>query len=122
MADDIDDNSSDCSSTCSIDELQPSTLDLTSGDYSAINPKLFSILAYNINSITAPSKLDLLEATAHELNLDVIALTETKLNDQIHESVYTIPGYSIVSKHRNRFGGGVLCATIMPLLDWTRLK
>ena len=45
---------------------------------------------------------------AHELNLDIIALTETKLSNSIQESVYTIPGYTIINKNRDRRGGGVM--------------
>ena len=110
----MDDNTEDQCSTCSssslgsIDDLNPNTLDLTTGDYSVINTQLFSVLAYNINSITASSKKDQLESMAHELNLDIIALTETKLCDAVQESVYTIPGYSIINKNRDRRGGGVM--------------
>ena len=110
----MDDNTEDQCSTCSssslgsIDDLNPNTLDLTTGDYSVINTQLFSVLAYNINSITASSKKDQLESMAHELNLDIIALTETKLCDSVQESVYSIPGYSIINKNRDRRGGGVM--------------
>ena len=104
MDDNTEDQCSNCSSSSlgSVDELNPNTLDLTTGDYSAINTQLFSVLAYNINSITATSKKDQLESMAHELNLDIIALTETKLSDSIQESVYTIPGYTIINKNRDR--------------------
>ena len=110
MDDNTEDQCSNCSSSSlgSVDELNPNTLDLTTGDYSAINTQLFSVLAYNINSITATSKKDQLESMAHELNLDIIALTETKLSDSIQESVYTIPGYTIINKNRDRRGGGVM--------------
>ena len=103
-----DDDCSNCSDVGSVDELNPNTLDLTTGDFSAINTQLFSVLAYNINSITATSKKDVLESMAHELNLDIIALTETKLSDSVQESVYTIPGYTIINKNRDRKGGGVM--------------
>ena len=110
MDDHNDDLDSNCSSSSlsSIDDLCPTTLDLTSGDFSVINTQLFSVLAYNINSITSNSKLDTLESYARDLNIDILALTETKLSDAIPESVYTIPGYSIINKNRNRRGGGVM--------------
>ena len=115
----MDDNQDDDCSDCSLDSLgsvddvddsddSPNTLDLTSGDFSPINTQLFSVLAYNINSITSAFKKDQLESMAHNLNLDIIALTETKLNDSVQESVYTIPGYTIINKNRDRRGGGVM--------------
>ena len=51
-----DDDCSNCTEVGSVDELNPNTLDPTTGDFSAINNQLFSVLAYNINSITATSK------------------------------------------------------------------
>ena len=89
MDDHNDDLDSNCSSSSlgSIDDLCPNTLDLTSGDFSAINTQLFSVLAYNINSITSNSKKDVLESFARNLNIDILALTETKLSDAIPECV-----------------------------------
>ena len=106
--DDIDnDNHSNCSDTESISDLDPNTLDLSCGDYSQINTKLLNIASYNINSITHGSRKDEIESLAHQLNLAAICLTETKLDDLVHDSCYTIQGYNIEYKHRTRKGGGV---------------
>ena len=66
----MDDNQDDDCSDCSLDSLgsvddvddsddSPNTLDLTSGDFSPINTQLFSVLAYNINSIVPLKKINL---------------------------------------------------------------
>ena len=107
MDDFTDDNASYCSDTDSISDLEPSTLDLNDGDLSQINTKLLNIASYNINSITHGSRKDELESLAHNLNLAAICLTETKLDELVHDSCYTIQGYNIEYKHRTRRGGGV---------------
>ena len=104
----IDDNQSDCSDTDSLSDLDPQTIDLTCGDLSPINTKLFNIASYNINSITSGNKRDQIESLAHQLNLAAICLSETKLDDNVHESFFHIPGYNIELKHRTRRGGGVI--------------
>ena len=100
------DNESYCSDTESISDLDPNTLDLTNGDYSQINTKLLNIASYNINSITHGSRKDEIESLAHKLNLAAICLTETKLDDLVHDSCFAIQGYNIEYKHRTRRGGG----------------
>ena len=89
MDDFTDDNASYCSDTDSISDLEPSTLDLNDGDLSQINTKLLNIASYNINSITHGSRKDEIESLAHKLNLAAICLTETKLDDLVHDSCYT---------------------------------
>ena len=107
MDDLTNDNDSNCSDTDSISDLDPNTLDLSGGDFSQINTKLFNIASYNVNSITHGSRKDEIESLAHQLNLAAICLTETKLDDLVHESGYAISGYNIEYKHRTRKGGGV---------------
>ena len=111
MGDIDNDNHSNCSDTESISDLDPNTLDLSCGDFSQINTKLLNIASYNINSITHGSRKDEIESLAHQLNLAAICLTETKLDDLVHDSCYTIQGYNIEYKHRTRQGqrGLYLC-------------
>ena len=109
MMDDTD-NISECSSTNSLDsttDLDPGCVDLTNGDFSVVNLDLLNIAAFNINSLTSRSKIDELSCLGRQLNLDVIALSETKLNDNLHDCVFSIPGYNVEYKHRTRKGGGV---------------
>ena len=119
MDDSINDNDSNCSDTESISDLDPNTIDLTDGDFTQINTKLLNIASYNINSITHGSRKDEIEIIAHQLNLAVICLTETKLDDNVHPSCYAIQGYNIEHKHRTRRGGGV-CIYIRDDIPYVR--
>ena len=117
----IYDNQSECSDTDSLSDLDPQTIDLTNGDFSPINTKLFNIASYNINSITSGNKRDQIESLAHQLNLAAICLSETKLDDNVHESFFHIPGYNIELKHRTRRGGGV-CIYIRDDIPFVRVN
>ena len=108
----MDDNSSasNCSSTDSLgstSDLAPGCVDLSAGDYSSVNRNLLNVAHYNINSITCRTKLEQIGSLGRQLNLSVIAISETKLDDNIQDSVFSIPGYNMEYKHRTRRGGGV---------------
>ena len=121
MADNID-TTSTCSSTDSqgsMSDLDPSCIDLSNGDFTIVNNNLLNIMGYNINSLTAGIKLEELGSLARTMNIDLIAISETKLNDNIQESVYTIPGFNVETKHRTRKGGGV-CIYIRDDLPYVR--
>ena len=61
----------------------------------------------NINSVTAPYRLQELHQFAETNHVDVLALTETKLDDTINPDLYHLPNFhSPITKHRNRHGGG----------------
>ena len=119
MDDIADENESNCSDTGSISDLDPRTLDLSSGDFSQVNTKLLNIASLNVNSITHGSRRDEIESLAHQLNLAAICLTETKLDDLVHESCFAIQGYNIEYKHRTRKGGGV-CIYIRDDIPYVR--
>ena len=108
----MDDNgtASICSSTDSLgstSDTEPGCIDLTGGDLSVINNNLLNVAHYNINSLTCRTKLEELGSLGRQINLDVIAISESKLDDNIQESVFTIPGYNVEYRHRTRKGGGV---------------
>ena len=48
----------------------------------------------NINSITAPNRLDELEQFGNSNNIHVLCLTETKLDDTVNQSLYTMQSFS----------------------------
>ena len=74
-----------------------------------INTDNFTIVQYNINSITANGRLDQLSDICSILKLDILILTESKLDDTIPSNLITIPGYhEPLRRDRNRNGGGVL--------------
>ena len=92
------------------DECQSVNIDLSNG--SPINVNNFNIVHYNINSITADNRLEQLSDICNILNLAVLIITESKLDESIPTNLITIPGYhEPVRRDRNingRNGGGVL--------------
>ena len=72
----------------------------------------FIVVHYNINSILAPDRLDQLTDYCRILKIDVLIITESKLDQTIPTNLITIPGYhEPIRRDREingRYGGGVL--------------
>ena len=105
---DISSNVSDLSYISDFDnDIQSYNYDLSNG--SPIDINNFNIVHFNINSITAIDRLDQLSDICSILNLDVLVITESKLDNTIPTSMITLPGYhDPLRRDRNRHGGGVL--------------
>ena len=62
----------------------------------------------NINSITSRCRLDELSQFVSLNLIDVLCLSETKLDDHVNTSLFTIDDFhDPLTRHRNRHGGGV---------------
>ena len=61
----------------------------------------------NLNIRSLLNKVDQLCLFVIEHNFDIIGINETWLDESVDDSEISIPGYSIIRKDRNRFGGGV---------------
>ena len=70
------------------------------------NQFLFGSL--NCNSLLADQRLEQIEQILKSNNFSVFALQETKLCPNSDESCFSIPGYTIYHRPRNRRGGGTL--------------
>ena len=108
---DVSSNVSDLSYLSDIDdECKSFNFDLSHG--SPIDCNNFNIAHYNINSITADCRLEQLSNICSTLNLAVLVVTESKLDENIPSNLLTIPGYhEPVRRDRilnGRNGGGVL--------------
>ena len=73
-----------------------------------MNPKKLSVLYFNSNSI--PGKLSQIQAYVEIHKPQIIAVTETKINNDFDDNELLGPGYTIIRKDRNKWGGGVLLA------------
>ena len=73
-------------------------------------PNLNSLLTLshvNINSITSPYRLEELNQFVETNHIDILALTETKLDDTIHPALFHLSAFHTpFTQHRNRHGGG----------------
>ena len=110
----LSDCSSECSDTSRIsefdDQCKSLNFDLSNG--SPIDTNNFNIVHYNINSILAPGRLEQLTDNCKVLNIGVLIITESKLDEMIPDNILTIPGYHEPIRHdrliNGRYGGGVL--------------
>ena len=108
---DLGSNVSDLSYMSDLDDcVQSFNYDLSNG--SPINNDNFNIVHFNINSITAVDRLEQLSDICNILNLDVLIITESKLDQTIPNNIITINGYhEPIRRDRivnGRNGGGVL--------------
>ena len=70
--------------------------------------KQLKIAHVNINGITAENKLDELEQFIETNAIQILAVTETKLDKTVGEAQYSIKDFHPpLTKHRTRHGGGV---------------
>ena len=89
------------------DEPRSVNIDLSNG--SPLNDSDFKIVHFNINSILTFGRLDELSEICKVLKVDVLILTESKLNQSIPNNIIEISGYhEPLRKDRTRHGGGVL--------------
>ena len=113
-----DENMSDCSSVSSNCSYQSEineehkSINFNLNEGAPIDTNDFNIVHYNINSILAHDKLEQLTANCKLLNIDVLIITESKLDSNIPNNLITIPGYHEPIRHdrvtNGRNGGGVL--------------
>ena len=108
---------SDCSSICSDCSYQSDldtdcksrNFDLSNG--SPINNENFNIVHYNINSILAHDKLEQLGSVSKLIGIDVLILTESKLDKNIPNNLLTLSGFHEPVRHdrqtNGRHGSGV---------------
>ena len=62
----------------------------------------------NANSLTAQNRLDEIALFTETNNVDILMISETKLDSNVHPNLYKIDNFQPpYTKHRNRYGGGV---------------
>ena len=92
------------------EEVNSINIDISNGP--PIDLQNFKIVHYNINSILAHDRISQLTAVCQTLKIDVLIISESKLDQTIPSSLITIPGYHEPLRHdrsiNGRHGGGVL--------------
>ena len=119
---DLSDLLSECSEISNIsdleDEFHSLNFDISNG--SPINTDNFIVVHYNVNSILAPDRIGELTHVCSTLKVDVLVITESKLDQTIPNNLLTIPGYHEPLRHdreiNGRHGGGVLIYIAEPLV------
>ena len=92
------------------EQVNSINIDISNGP--PIDTNNFKIVHYNVNSILAPNRIDQLFYVCQTLLVDVLIISESKLDKTIPTNLITIPGFHEPLRHdRNvngRHGGGVL--------------
>ena len=105
-------------------ECKSLNFDLSNG--SPINNENFNIVHYNINSILAHDKLEQLASVSKLIGIDVLILTESKLDQSIPNNIVTLSGFHEPIRHdrqiNGRHGGGVLVYIAEHLVFQHRLE
>ena len=105
---------SECSDTSYMSDIEDNfhslNIDISNG--SPIDNENFKVVHYNINSILAPDRIEQLHDICKTLKIDVLILSESKLDQTIPNNLISIPGYHEPLRHdrqlNGRHGGGVL--------------
>ena len=83
------------------DDFQSLNIDLSNGP--PINVDNFKIIHFNINSILATDRIEQLTDICRTLRIDILILSESKLDETIPNNIISIPGYHEPIRHdRNR--------------------
>ena len=85
---------SECSDTSYMSDIEDNfhslNIDISNG--SPIDNDNFKVVHYNINSILAPDRIEQLHDICKTLKIDVLILSESKLDQTIPNNLITIPG------------------------------
>ena len=72
-----------------------------------LQDKKLILAAVNINSITSPGRIDELQCFVDDNHIDVLALSEVKIDSTVHPSLYSLKDFHPpIVKPRTRRGGG----------------
>ena len=107
---DLFSNVSDVSYMSDIDRPNSIQYDLDNG--SPLGKNKFKIVHFNIDSITANGKIEALSEVCNTLNVSVLVLTETHLDETIPNNVVFLSGFHEAIRHdrgvNGRYGGGCM--------------
>ena len=111
---DLSDVLSECSDVSLLSDLEEEfhslNIDISNGP--PIDIDNFKIVHYNINSLLATDRIEQLTDICNTLKIDVLILSESKLDQTIPNHMITIPGYHEPLRHdriiNGRHGGGVI--------------
>ena len=105
----LNDSIEEISFTFSDSEDEPKSVNFDLGNGSPINFEDFTGVHYNIDSITAPGRLEALSSVAQTLSVNYIVINESKLDQTIPNNLISIANFhDPIRSDRNRHGGGCL--------------
>ena len=103
----LEDSIHDVSFTFSEPDDLPTSVNIDISNGSPLDKQGFIGAHYNINSITAPGRLETLDSVAKTLDLSYLIINESKLDDTIPTNLIC-QFHEPVRRDRTRQGGGCL--------------
>ena len=104
----LNESLNDCS-LLSEPENNPQSINIEISNGSPIDTGDLIVVHFNIDSITAEGRLEQLKVVCQTLKLDVLIITESKLDESIPNSMIEINNFhEPLRRDRNRHGGGCL--------------
>ena len=104
----FDDSLNNCS-VLSEPENNPQSINIEISNGSPINTGDLIVVHFNIDSITAEGRLEQLKIVCQTLKVDILIITESKLDESIPNSMIEISNFhEPLRRDRNRHGGGCL--------------
>jgi hypothetical protein len=85
------------------EEFQSLNIDISNGP--PIDIENFNVVHYNINSILENDRIEQLTDICRTLRIDVLILSESKLDQTIPNNIITIPGYHDPLRHDRPING-----------------
>ena len=98
---------------------------LTASSSSDIPCKKLKLAAININSIASPGRIDELQTFVTENEIDILALSELKIDSTVHPHLYSLSNFHPpIIKSRTRRGGGVgiYVSNLLPFIRMDHLE
>ena len=83
----------------------PQSLQYDYSNGSPIDTDKFSVVQYNINSITADGRIQTLSDVCKTIDVSVLIITESKLDNTIPSNILKIPGYHEPVRNDRPVGG-----------------
>ena len=103
----LEDSIHDVSFTFSEPDNLPTSINLDISNGSPLDNQGFIGAHYNINSITAPGRLETLASVAKTLNLSYLIINESKLDETIPTNLICLSQFhEPIRRDRTRQGGG----------------
>ena len=103
-----EDNIGDISFAFSEPDIQPQSINIDICNGSPLNPQYFKGAHCNINSITAPGRIEALNSVSSILSLSYLVINQSKLDNTIPTSLICLDNFhEPLRRERNRYGGGL---------------
>ena len=103
-------------------DTAPQSLQYDYSNGSPIDTSKFTVVHYNINSITADGRIQTLSDVCSTMNVSVLLITESKLDNTIPSNILKIPGYHEPVRNDRPLGGRHGGGTLMYISDKLTFK